>query len=427
MQFIVPTATTKRSKYDPRHFRILADHFCGIEWHESVQSLTPGDWTMVVRSPGYHGLGRTTARQHGIDCAFDLISSGELERLKHQGGRVLVDLGWEMLNPMQSVVSSLADTLKELDIAPARVFILHSNQNARGEFVRHWMATVGTEPPYSLEYPVAMALCVVHHQKCRDDRAIAERREFARKRTSEGSRSRLFTSFNGEVRPHRLYLAAALEHLGLLERGYFSLVYPRKSANETEDKFHDRTLALLRKLGRGPEFADAGARILKRLPMELDIAAVPPGGIEELAWVSQDPHYYDDSRFSVVIDSVVSDSTCLFVTEKVLKPVLNHHPFLLVGSSGGANLLRAFGFRTFEPYIRQCETGGFEDVLNCAVEEIQRLSRLGDAELDDLSRNLASTCDYNALHFWDGFPEILKRRFEECLLSLGPPMPSDTA
>jgi hypothetical protein len=420
MQFVVARATEKKSKYFPRHFRVLADHFGGLEWIESVGRVTPGDWAIAVRSPGYHGLGRGTAQRIGIECAFDLLDAEELAAVREKDGKILVDLGWEMLDPNDEVVGGLADTLSALEIEPSRVFIFHSNQNARAQFNRKWLAAAGTQPPYGLQYPVAIALCVAHQQKNRDDVALAARAKQAQARNDAGSRSRLFVSFNGEVRPHRLYMAAALEQAGLLPRGYFSLVYPRKGANESADQFRARSLKFFSKTSGGSELAGAASRILDRLPLELDIGAVPEGGIEELAWVSQDPAYYDDSRFTVVVDSLITDSSCLFVTEKVLKPIMNHSPFLLVGSAGGADLLRSYGFKTFEPYIRQCETGGFEDILGQAVEEIERLSRLGPAELNELSRNLADVCDYNARHFWEVLPAILKRHFDECLLTLGP-------
>lgn len=420
MQFFVPAATIKRSKYYPRHFQILADHFQHLKLGELSASPRPDDWTLVVRSPGYQGLSRATARRIGIDCAFDLLSADEIELVKARKGRILLDLGWEMLNPLPNVVVGMAETLKELSLDPARVFIFHSNQNARQLFSRQWIDLVGTSPPLSLEFPVAMALCVVHHQKARDADAVARRKAEAHARTSNGGRTRLFNSFNGEVRPHRLYMAAAFQKLGLLERAYFSLIYPRKSAKETDEEFRTRSLKLIRKLPRGREFEPAAREILEMLPLELDLGGLPQGGVEEIAWVSQDPIYYDDSRFSVVIDTAVSDSDSLFVTEKVLKPIMNHSPFVLVGSAGGANLLRSYGFRTFEPHIRQCESGTYEDVIQCAVDEVARLSKLNEAELDTLSRSLAETCDYNAAQFWTSFPVMLEHKFEECLLALGP-------
>jgi hypothetical protein len=420
MQFVVARATEKKSKYFPRHFHVVGEHFGGPEWTESIDRVTPGEWAVAVRSPGYHGLGRGTAQRIGIECAFDLLDREELAAVRERDGKILVDLGWEMLDPSNEVVTGLGETLSDLEIDPSRVFIFHSNQNARAQFNRHWLAAFGTQPPYSLEYPVAIALCVAHQQKNRDEAALSARVREAKARTEAGSRSRLFVSFNGEVRPHRLYIAAAFEHFGLLPRGYFSLIYPRKSAKETAERFRTRSLQIFAKLRRGRPFAEAASRVLDKLPLELDIGEVPPGGVEDIAWVSQDPAFYDDSRFTIVVDTNVSDSSCLFVTEKVLKPIMNHSPFLLVGSAGGADLLRSWGFRTFEPWLRQPETGTFEDILHDAVEETLRLSRLTDAELDAFSRALAGICDYNAKHFWNVLPAILKHRFDECLLALGP-------
>jgi hypothetical protein len=35
------------------------------------------------------------------------------------------------------------------------------------------------------------------------------------------------------------------------------------------------------------------------------------------------------------------------VTEKVIKPLLNFHPLLVLGNPGALRLVRAFGFHTF--------------------------------------------------------------------------------
>ena len=420
MQFVVAAATHKKTKYFPRHFHAVAGFFGDLDWRKSVADATPGNCTIVVRSPGYHGLNRALARKMGMECAFDLLSAEELDFVRNQSGRILVDLGWEMLSTAPDVVAGLADTLAELSIDPTRVFIFHSNQSARHDFNQRWLERSDRPPPFTIEFPVAMALCVIYQQKHRNDADVAAAVERAEGRTRDGSRSKLFTSFNGEVRPHRLYVGAVLESLGLLDRGYFSLIYPRKSRNETQEEFRARTQRIIDKMPRGPEFIDAASRILDRLPMELDLAAIPPGGIEEIAWVSQSPKFYDDSRFTIVIDTIVSGSDTLFVTEKVLKPIMNHSPFLLIGSPRAADLLRSYGFMTFEPHIRQCESDSFDDVMIGAVDEIVRISKLSEAELQLMSEALWERCAYNARHFWDVFPNVLKHKFEECVLAIGP-------
>ena len=230
----------------------------------------------------------------------------------------------------------------------------------------------------------------------------------------------MFVSFNGEVRPHRLYVGAALEALGLLDRGYFSLVYPKKRAGESFDALYQRSATWFAKLPRGGDYEDAAAKLIERLPLQLDISALPTGNIEELAWESQDPIYYDDSRFTIVVDTTMFEDNCLFVTEKVLKPIMNHSPFMLIGSPGGVDLLRSYGFKTFEPFLNQCDSRLPNDMLTSAIDEIVRISKLSEVELAAFSRSLSSVCDFNAAHFWDGFPRLLQHQFHQCLLAIGP-------
>ncbi len=63
-----------------------------------------------------------------------------------------------------------------------------------------------------------------------------------------------------------------------------------------------------------------------------------------------------------------------------------------------------------------------EKFLTSALDEIERTSALDPAELDHLSKALRQACEYNAAHFWDGFPRLLKHQFIKCLAVLGPPI-----
>jgi hypothetical protein len=422
MQFLVPASINRKSKNHPRHFEILEQHFCGDKWLGGLDEVTPGQWAFVIRGRGSRGLGRATAEPLGIESPFDLLSNDELAALRDKDGRILIDLGWEVLNPLRDVVAGLAATLADLDIDPARVFLFHSNLAAAAEFTALWRDVDDRPPPHSVEYPVGLALLIIHQLNCGHRAGAAKRQEQAARATADNRRSRLFVSFNGEVRPHRLYIGAALKSFGILDRGYFSLLYPKKKANEPPEAFRQRSLHWIEKLPRGREFAAAATALIDRLPITLDVAAVPGGNIETLAWESQDAFYYDNSRFTVVVDTAVFDNHSLFVTEKVLKPIMNHSPFLLIGSPGGIDLLRRYGFRTFEPHLRQCEGERPDAILTSALDEIERLAGLDEAQLAAFSRGVADACDHNAAHLWDGFPDLLKREFIACLSSIGQPL-----
>lgn len=419
MQFYLPLAArVKGAKFNPRHFVMLADFFGSPEWLDDLTSARPGAWTMVIRAPGSYGFGRElAARKAGGAYIFERLTADELRALEQLDGTLLLDLGWEALFPRADVVSSLISGLAEFSIDPARVCILHSNLAARRIFIEHWREQTDAPAPRTLEFPNALALCVVFQQKQKNEREIEARKQAAIRRTREGSRSKLFVSFNGEVRPHRLFIVASLLERELLERGHVSLLYRRKGRDETDEEFRELILRAMLKLPQGSRILDAARLVLERLPLTLDIEELSSDSLEEVAWTSQNPELYDDSNISIVIDTSLNDPDLLFVTEKVLKPIINYSPFLLLGNPGNSSLLRDYGFQTFEPEIQQPDTGDENAALSSAMDEITRLSLMSPQQLADFSRALMDRCAYNAHHFWTNFPERLASSFKSDVLS----------
>jgi len=64
----------------------------------------------------------------------------------------------------------------------------------------------------------------------------------------------------------------------------------------------------------------------------------------------QNPMWYDDTCFSVVVESVTSWRGDLvpFVTEKTYKPIAYQHPFMVIGAPGILKYLRSQGFETYD-------------------------------------------------------------------------------
>ena len=67
-------------------------------------------------------------------------------------------------------------------------------------------------------------------------------------------------------------------------------------------------------------------------------------------WATQryfNPEWYDDTCFSFVSESIVSNRI-MFITEKTYKPISFYHPFMTLGPMGILNALKTQGFETFE-------------------------------------------------------------------------------
>ena len=82
----------------------------------------------------------------------------------------------------------------------------------------------------------------------------------------------------------------------------------------------------------------------------------------------------------------------IFLTEKTWKPILMGKPFLFFGPSGGLEILKKEGFKTFEPFIDESYDQSVDsapDKIIALTNEVKRLSMLSDAEFFNIMNSTA--------------------------------------
>ncbi len=155
-----------------------------------------------------------------------------------------------------------------------------------------------------------------------------------------------FLFLNGRLRPHRKYLIDRLRHVGVLERSLWSNLNRTVSMPWSSSLVVDQT------------------EPLRFLPEHYEI----PRSLPNLAAASQEdfakhvmfgntwgdaivnPLCYIDSCFSLVTETIF-DYPYTFRTEKIWKPMIMLHPFVVAANWGFYRDLRAAGFRTFDHII----------------------------------------------------------------------------
>jgi len=113
--------------------------------------------------------------------------------------------------------------------------------------------------------------------------------------------------------------------------------------------------------------------------------------------------FYQETFLSVVSETLFDES--IFLSEKICKPILSLHPFIVVGSPRIIEKLNELGFKTFEPFI--CEN------YDSVVEPEKRLQLVFD-ELDKFRNR-----PIEELKEWfESIKPILKHN-QEVLLKIG--------
>ena len=105
-----------------------------------------------------------------------------------------------------------------------------------------------------------------------------------------------------------------------------------------------------------------------------------------------------------------------FVTEKVLKPILAHKPFVAFGPAHYLGLLRELGFRTYHPFINEAYDGIEDPAARRAAlyTEVQRLVGLPRSAWDNAG--IAAVADHNAHHLANGLDEVLHAHRQRVML-----------
>ena len=110
------------------------------------------------------------------------------------------------------------------------------------------------------------------------------------------------------------------------------------------------------------------------------------------------------SWFTIVTESDFSDRFHR-ITEKPFKPLLDFHPFIILGSVGSLRLIRAYGFDTYPDLFDE----GYDDQpdprtrFDMVFDQVARLCRMGEAEIAELDTAASATAVFNA---WWGLVEL---------------------
>lgn len=198
-----------------------------------------------------------------------------------------------------------------------------------------------------------------------------------------------YVMLNGRLRPHRKALIDALREQNLLDHALWT------------------NLNAHVEMGFTSKLTVAQTEPIRLLPPEYEIERALPNmntayehsfakhHLFGNTWGDAivNPRVYTDSWFSVVTETIY-DYSYTFRTEKIWKPIIMAHPFVVAANRGYLRDLRSVGFRTFGHIIDE----SYDDVadpqarLDAVVNTIRDISTQGAAAFWAASRDV---CKHN--------------------------------
>lgn len=213
-------------------------------------------------------------------------------------------------------------------------------------------------------------------------------------------KEKLFLSYNRTVRAHRLALLGLLEEKGLREKSYYSYLNSSNHPNIIEETLQQLSHTL------SPEthmtILTNIRRISNLIPLKLNTE--PDNNSTML--LDTDIPYITNSQFSLVTETVFFPmfqgkashiEKPVFFSEKIYKPIMTKHPFIIVSGPGFLRCLRGFGYRTFGDIIDE----SYDDILDdearllAIVDAVEKLSKNTPEQWEEWQRLAKPIVDFN--------------------------------
>lgn len=267
---------------------------------------------------GYIFVGYPNWNQFDIDIdLFQYLDPEFLDKLRQTKTLLLVDYTFEGFSPVECpIICVLEENCKKYDINPKKIFYFSGNLKDKSNIIN-------VIPIYLLDYSGNFDMV---------------RKNFveAKNKCLATFQDKIFLSLSRRNRPHRVLAHAMLVNSSLKE-------YAIISQDELKDiTVNDHTLEKIgytRKQWR---------RFSKTLPL---IADSNQFHINDPFNILSELHC--QTAFSVVNETLVHDynSTSLFYSEKILKPIINFQPMVIYGQPGINHALKELGFQLYDDYF----------------------------------------------------------------------------
>ena len=219
-------------------------------------------------------------------------------------------------------------------------------------------------------------------------------------------REKYFLCYNRVIREYRLALVAMIYKMGLQDKGIISL-----GAKEVDTAFGgvwpDYISSFIEDKKQNEMVSNALKKIKPLYPIDADSDI-------DANWIYKDgekwggavgqwsnfSHQYKRIYFNIVTESCYNED-CIYMSEKIFKPISNLVPFIIVSTPFFLKKLREIGYKTFHPWINESYD---EEVDNdkrffMILDEIKRLCSMSKEEIHKWYYEMEDILLYNQEHF----------------------------
>jgi hypothetical protein len=313
-----------------------------------------------------------------------LVDSATLERVMNGDAYLVLDNANECF--YSSVDGIYEHLVIEKGIPPSQIILVTGGYDV-AEYVRKIAEHLGREC-IKVEWFSGQEFSV-HRQ------LSVNQKNFIGQTLQKKEYKKKFLNFNRRWRLHRPAMLALLYQRGLIEQGYVSF-----DKDDFGRSWHETWQGLDHYYRAFPEMHKLmlqGYNVRNLLPLYVDTSDLVTN--RDFMQDSADA-FYLDTFFSLVSETTFNTqhgADGRFLTEKIFKSIAMVHPFIMIAPPKSLELLRTLGYKTFDGIINEeydLELNDGNRMLKI-VDEVDRLCKLSESELDHYLTVAAETCEHN--------------------------------
>jgi hypothetical protein len=217
---------------------------------------------------------------------------------------------------------------------------------------------------------------------------------------NQGKKDFLF--YNGKIRIHRLLAHKEIIKRGLDTKGFLSFIGDTHVKTEYPISFYKEKLYSLGLLD-----SDMKKYIKNWQPVFLDKKG------SDFTYYNQNETFYNhytETHLSLVSEMSI---TTRFLTEKIYKPILNGHPFLVLGGKGILEVLQNNGYYTFPEIFNEDYDKESNHVLRVfkVIDELEKFCNLSIKEKEYKINQCRYKIDHNKNHYLKRAAESMRKQY----------------
>jgi len=381
--------------------------------HNLLDRVPPGEkdgmfYPLHLGSPYRLSPDNSAQAKAGGIFIYDFLQKDAWKKIEDKGGYLLIDHIVEAFFGRQDMVERFHEGMDLVGLRPERVVLLNGNLLSKQRYDLLADRLGISERAHVIPYNGCFWLINAHNRASDSDGMRIEARAQRAREWIGLDRPKKFVTFNGKGRPHRTYVILRMIADGHKSEGFISLLGHESSDSPSEEQ-------ISRQIARFPEAERLMRQIpefIASLPLSIDISRTSSREGQKfkftLPWASPDPDIYDQTYFSVVLDTSFTDVGTLFHTPIAYKSFMNFSSFVYFGNCGGLKALRNMGFKSFSPFMNE-EYDDIEDDNTRMVVAYREFERLVSLNRDELNRGLLSVWpalehNYSLIHRPDQRP-----------------------